>query len=126
MKNSNLYFAVAISWFLLVSFLLCLPGTEFPKITWLTRIWIDKWIHIFIFFVLVIAWCSAFREKVQLRKSKKVFLQIAVLCLLYGIAMEMVQQFFIPFRGFEFGDIVADGLGCLGGFVFSKRRFVKK
>ena len=126
MKDSKLYFAVAIFWLLLVSFLLCLPGSEFPKITWLTRIWFDKWIHIFIFFVLVVAGCRAFREKVQVTPSKNIFLQIAVFSLLYGIVMEVVQHYFVPFRGFEIGDIVADGLGCIGGYVFSNKRFLKK
>jgi VanZ family protein len=83
-------------------------------------------VHIFIFFILVITWCRAFRKKVQVTPSKNVFLQITVFSLLYGIVMEVVQHFFIPFRGFEFGDIVADGLGCIGGYVFSNKRFLKK
>jgi VanZ family protein len=126
LKNSKFYFVVAIFWLLLISFLLCLPGTEFPKITWLTRIWLDKWVHIFIFFILVITWCRAFREKVQVTLSKNICLQIAVFSLLYGIVMEVVQHYFIPFRGFESGDILADGLGCAGGYIFSRRRWIKK
>ena len=50
----------------------------------------------------------------------------AILWLVYGIAMEFVQQNFIPNRSFDVGDIIADGVGCVIGFLFSRKRYIKK
>jgi len=118
---------IAVSWFLFVTFLLCLPGSEFPKVSWLTKIWIDKWIHIVLFFLLVFLWSRSWwsRNK-ETTNLKSIFLWIAVSGLLYGIIMELVQHLFIPFRSFETGDIIADGLGSFGGYWFSTRRYIKK
>jgi len=46
-----------------------------------------------------------------------------VVCCLYGILMEIVQKYFIPFRSFDLGDIIADGIGCAAGYLFVIKRF---
>ena len=43
--------------------------------------------------------------------------------IVYGIAMEIVQKYFIPFRSFDLGDIIADGIGCAAGYFFAIKRF---
>jgi VanZ family protein len=114
----------AIGWSLVVTLLLCLPGTEFPAINWLNKIWFDKWVHIGLFLLLVILWCGAFSgKKSEKSKQKKLFIRIALLGFLYGIMLELVQHYFIPFRSFDYGDIVADGVGSFAGFIFSARRY---
>jgi len=40
--------------------------------------------------------------------------------------MEFIQDKLIPKRDFDLGDIVADAIGSLAGFVFSAGRFIKK
>jgi len=118
----------AIIWSLIITFLLCLPGTEFPKNTWLNKVWlIDKWIHICLFLVLVFFWSWAFSGKQSEKgKQRKVFLRIALLSLVYGIIMEIVQRYFIPFRSFSYGDIAANAVGCFIGYVIIVRRYIKK
>ena len=49
------------------------------------------------------------------QKLKKMFYLLASLSLAYGIIMEFVQDNFIPNRSFDYGDIVADLIGCLAG-----------
>lgn len=115
----TVFFFLAIGWLLVVTILLCLPGTEFPKITWLNKIWFDKWVHTGLFLVLVVVWC-------RLYVNKKTFLCISLLALLYGVAMELVQHFFIPFRSFDAGDIVADGIGSAAGCFIAVKYFLKK
>ena len=116
----------AIIWFLIITILLCIPGTKLPKITWEDKIWFDKWIHVFLFMVLVILWSKAYSSKKNIRVNlRKIFFQIMVLCLLYGILMELVQNYFIPFRSFDLFDIIADGVGCAMGYLISIKRFVK-
>jgi VanZ family protein len=122
-KNvSSIVFAV--TWLLLVTILLCIPGTKLPKIGWQDKIWLDKWIHVFLFMVLVILWTQAYSNKKNIQQgSRKIFIQIMVIGCLYGVLMEIVQKYFIPFRSFDLGDIIADGIGCVAGYFFAIKRF---
>ena len=122
-KNvSSIVFAVI--WLLLVTSLLCIPGSKLPKITWQDKIWLDKWVHIFLFMILVILWSMAYSHKKNTQiDNRKIFFKIMVVGCLYGIAMEFVQKYFIPFRSFDFGDIIADGIGCVAGYFFAIKRF---
>jgi len=114
----------AVIWFLLVTTLLCIPGTKLPKITWQDKIWLDKWVHIFLFMILVILWSKAYSHKKDTHSgSRKIFLQIMITGIVYGIAMEIVQKYFIPFRSFDFGDIIADAIGCVVGYLISIKKF---
>ena len=56
---------------------------------------------------------------------KSIFIRIALIWLVYGIAMEFVQKYFIPNRSFDVGDIIADAAGCALGLVYSIRRYIK-
>lgn len=126
-KSSKISFLVAISILLLITILLCTPGAKFPKIGWQDKIWFDKWVHIGLFMALVVAWCCFYSgKKEQSTNSKKTFITIAVLSLLYGIAMEIVQEQFIPNRSFEISDIISDGVGALLGYFIAVRKYIKK
>jgi len=72
---------------------------------------------------MVFLWCRS----VSSSEGRKVgyYGQIAVYFLIYGIAMELVQKYFIPNRSFDLKDILADGLGCAIGLLVS-RRYIKK
>jgi VanZ family protein len=75
----------------------------------------------------VVVWSRAYTgKKKEDQRLKKYFEWIALLSLAYGIIMELVQHYFIPFRGFDYGDIVADAAGCLAGYIFSIRKYIKK
>lgn len=115
--KTSLIFATL--WLLLITILLCLPGTKLPKVQWSDKIWLDKWVHFFLFLVLVLLWCRAHSIK-----SKKSFLIITSLSIAYGIIMESVQQYFIPFRSFDIGDILANSIGSIAGYFISAKRFI--
>ena len=111
-------------WLLLITTLLCIPGSRLPKINWEDKILLDKWVHFFLFLILVMLWCAYFKgSKV---KYKEIFLKVAILSMIYGIGMEVVQHYFIPLRSFAYGDIIADGLGSVAGYFIAINRFVKK
>jgi len=40
--------------------------------------------------------------------------------------MEVIQHYFIPFRSFDYGDMVADAIGSAVGYFISVNRFLKK
>ena len=123
MKKNASTIVLAVIWFLFITVLLCTPGTKFPKITWQDKIWFDKWVHVFLFMILVILWSKAYSHKNIQSGSRKVFLKIMVIGCLYGIAMELVQKYFIPFRSFDLMDIIADGIGCIAGYFFAMKIF---
>jgi len=113
----------AVIWLLLVTSLLCIPGTRLPKITWEDKVWLDKWVHIFLFMILVILWSKAYSHKKNTNSGgRKIFFEIMIVGCFYGIAMEFVQKYFIPFRSFDVGDIIADAIGCVVGYLISIKK----
>ena len=101
----------AIAWFILSLILLTLPGNDLPKIGWMDNLPIDKVVHVFLFFVLVILFFWGIVSTKPGIANKRVLVFIALGALLYGIAMEFVQKYWIPNRSFDGWDIVADGAG---------------
>ena len=74
--------------------------------------------------MLVVLWCRFYSaRKSKEANTRKNFLQIMILGIVYGIAMELVQKYFIPLRSFDLGDITADAIGCFAGYFISIRKF---
>lgn len=127
LKKPKLSLIPAIGWFIISVVLLTLPGTAFPEENWFDKIWLDKWVHIGMFALLAVLWCVAWRlNNLTSEKFRTVFITIGVACLAYGIVMEFVQKFFIPYRSFDLGDIIADAVGSAAGVIYSTRRYIKK
>ena len=121
MKKSSFSLAAAITWLIISTILLTLPGNDLPSEDWLDKIGFDKWVHIGMFSVLTWLWCLAIKTK-----TRQVFFLIGTLCLIYGAGMEFIQRYFIPNRSFDIGDIIADGAGAALGVFYSIRRYIKK
>ena len=116
-----------IIWLIISTVLLCLPGSAFPRETWLDKIWFDKWVHIGLFSIMVTLWCWAYSDRYTAKsKTRNFFILLSVIWLVYGAVMEVIQGQFIPNRDFELGDIGADGVGSFLGLLFSNHRFIKK
>ena len=110
-------FIPAILWFLLVLFLICLPGQEFPEIdgwsAWMEKIHFDKWIHAGMFGTMMILFAFPFRSAdLHEEKKKSIYLLIAVLTSIWGLATECIQLY-IPFRSFDLLDWAADSFGTI-------------
>lgn len=117
----------AIAWLIISTFLLTIPGSSFPKENWFDKLWVDKWVHIGMFAIMVWLWCRAMtRFDFTPDKLKNVFAVFALSWLGYGIGMEFVQKYLVANRGFDSWDIVADAVGCLLGYVCSRRQYIKK
>ena len=124
LKKNVAAIVFAVIWLLLVTSLLCIPGTRLPKITWEDKVWLDKWVHIFLFMILVILWSKAYSHKKNTdRDGRKIFFEIMIVGCFYGSAMEFVQKYYIPFRSFDVGDIIADAIGCVAGYLISIKKF---
>ena len=104
MNHKKLNLSFAVGWFVFTTILLCVPGKKLPKISWIHLIpQYDKIIHICLFGILSFLCCKS--------SKLKFFWLIALLCSVYGIIMEFVQDNWIPNRSFDNWDIVADTVG---------------
>ena len=123
MEKNDLRMWPPISWVIIVTVLLCLPGSALPEENWFNKVWLDKWIHVVLFLVMVYLWCR-YTSKTG-GKIVRHFRQIAIYFFIYGIFMEIVQKYFIPNRSFDLKDILADGVGCAIGLLISSRSIKK-
>ena len=120
-----LFFIPATGWIIICTILLTLPGSSFPKEDWLDKIWFDKWVHIGLFAAIVVTWCwGVFKSGSE--NQANFFLQITLLAVLYGTAMEYVQKYLVVNRSFDGADIIADAAGAYIGYLFSRKVFRKK
>ena len=122
LKNYRTSLAIAVVWLLIVTILLCIPGAKLPKINWQSKIWLDKWVHIILFLLLVFLWCWAYSKRKE--PSRKALMTVTILFIVYGVSMEVVQHFFIPLRSFDVGDIIADAIGALAGYLIAVKRTI--
>lgn len=114
-------------WLILSTILLTIPGSSFPRNDWMSRLWLDKWIHIGLFAILVSLFCWAITgSKKSPEQLKKGFIMTAGLGLVYGTAMEFVQKYFVANRSFDTWDILADAGGCFAGWLYCQWRYIKK
>jgi VanZ family protein len=125
-KSRTVSLLVAISVIIILTILLTLPGSALPKENWFATIYLDKWVHIVLFFLLVIAWTNALGKFYPTAKDWLPICCLIGLCaVLYGTGMEFVQKYFVVNRSFEMKDILADAGGSLLGILFSLR-YIKK
>lgn len=115
-------------WLLLVITLLSLPGSTLPSAAWMSKIQIDKWVHIFLFGMLTISFCFPLlytKQKPSPKYLTKYLIIATVSSITVGIIMEYVQKNYIPSRSFEIWDIAADSVGSIIGAIFCLLRYKK-
>lgn len=117
-------FIPGIAWFFVVLILMCTPGKEIPKVDWLENIDFDKVVHIGVFGLLTVLFCWPF-YKTDFSASKKIryFFIVALLTSAFGYGMELVQKYCIEGRTYDLIDWIADSIGAVAGFFFSKKKF---
>jgi len=124
MKRSK--FILPLFYIVFTFLLLVIPGKNLPTNGFFSIKSLDKIVHTVMFLVLTLLFCRPLLHS-GLAKSQctKWFSRIALYAFFYGIIMEIVQKYFVPFRAFEVADIAADGLGCLFGFAVSYALLVR-
>jgi len=116
------FWPAAIS-LIVATVLFCLPGDEFPEKSWFEKIYLDKWVHVGLFAILVLLWSLPMLHKIKVQsRLHKALIWIAVVFIFYGVIIEFVQGRFIPHRTFGVDDMVADAIGCGLGFFLTKRQ----
>lgn len=112
----------AISGLVLSTLLFCLPGDKFSKAGWLEELELDKIVHVGLFAMLVFFWCLPAQSRIkELGRLHKMYIWITLTFIGYGVAIEFIQRDLIPYRSFDFFDIVADTVGCFMGWIAVKK-----
>ncbi len=113
MKFLKKYYPVpAILWGLFIFTLASLPGAAFETFSWKGLLAPDKLAHFLLFaawFLLLLPHGAQNREKFF-----TVFLGLVL-----GGMVEIYQEFLLSYRSAEWGDLLADGLGLLAGWMAS-------
>ena len=119
MKKTS--FFLPILFFIITFILLVLPGNKFPTSKFFAIEGLDKFVHTILFFILNWLFCRPFiAAELPLAQKRKWFLSITILAIIYGVIMEFVQLYFVPYRSFELADIFVDTLGSLAAYVFCR------
>jgi VanZ family protein len=99
----------------LIFILLTIPGNQFHTPSkWFGDFPIDKLVHIVLFGSLALSFFFHFeKSKNQYLQSVRAKALVLIFCILYGIGMEFYQKYFVPSRGFEVSDMLADAIGAI-------------
>jgi VanZ family protein len=122
-KHSRFY--PAIIWFIGTTILLILPGNDLPHEGIFNIPNEDKFIHVMLFFGLAFLFCRPFKSSSLSRLEKRSwFISIAFYALAFGIVMEFIQKYFVPYRTYDVWDIFFDGTGALAAYICSIKLFL--
>lgn len=111
MKNYILLFKFSLIWALLI-LIACTCRVQTDSGIDLNIPFLDKIVHFGMYLILGALVTFEFRRITKY--YYKYIVKILIICVLYGIFIEVVQ-YFLPWRGFEFADMIADGLGAAAG-----------
>lgn len=102
-----------------VIFLLCLmPGSEVPKSG---QEHLDKFVHAILFGLFSFCTMIGFTKQYQFSVStSNVVLITVVFSILYGLSIELFQEYVLTDRSFEWLDLLADATGIMIGYVAFK------
>ncbi len=104
-RNYRLLAAGYTIWLTAVS-LTPLDGLDLPSFSYA-----DKIVHLFLYFFLTLLWLLAYPKWWR----KPVF--FIILVILWGIAIEFIQEYFVPTRSGDIFDALANTIGALTGLL---------
>ena len=111
-------FLPGIIWFILSFFLLAMPGDNLPESGLFDIPFFDKYVHFGMFFLLTFLFCYPFFVNYNSFSIRMLTAyKIALISIVYGIAMEYVQKYFVAGRSFDVVDILFDSLGSGSGVL---------
>ena len=121
-------FLPAIIWGIFIFIMSSFPGDDIPKSFIINIPFADKIIHFFLYFLLVILILLGYFRKSKTDLTIRKFLFAFSISILYGILLEVLQDFVFIMRSADLMDIAANGAGSFIGlltFYYIKERKVK-
>ena len=127
-KLSIRKFLPAIIWFIIVMALMCTPGSDLPKVDdWFQRLYVDKWIHAFLFGVLTYLFMYPIkRSSFSIKEKIQFFIRISLALSIWGLTIEFIQKYYVPNRSFDLWDWAADTVGIVIAFIFLRKKALNK
>ena len=119
----------ALLWALLILILCAIPGNDLSRLKFLDWMKPDKIVHLFLFGVLSVLLFKSFKREIDftLLQSYPV-ISAVVISSMYGIVIELLQEFVFVYRSGEGYDVLADAAGAITGLwlyhVYLKRTIV--
>jgi VanZ family protein len=111
-----------VVWTVIIFVLLIIPGSDFPEGPEIP--FSDKIVHVFLFGVQVFLWCM-YAGYSNTQPPLWIFLLIFLISCMYGIGMEYIQKYWVANRGFEKGDMIADIIGSVCGWLSYRFLFLR-
>jgi len=103
-KHNFRLLAVGYSIWLTAVSLMPLDGLDLPSFSYA-----DKIVHFFLYFFLTLLWLLAFPTWLYKRR-------IIILIILWGVAIEFIQEYLVPTRSGDVFDALANTAGALTGY----------
>lgn len=112
------YFVLPLAWATVIAVASLTSGSKLPEVN---INYIDKIVHVFVYFILVIATIWAILKKNQgiSIPFTTLFIIFTSSCI-YGVLIEVLQITITTGRNFEMLDIIANIIGCLFGVFLYK------
>ncbi len=108
----------AMLWALLILILCGIPGRDIPHISFLELLSFDKFVHAGIFFVLVLLTIRGFLLQTTIEYLQKNAKSIAaVICIVYGGSLEVMQGTLFQERSADVFDFIANSFGVVVGLM---------
>ena len=102
-----------IIWALFILLISAAPGSSIDKISFWEVLFLDKIIHLIIYYILTILLINGIREY-NLNLSKKIIVIISVATgILYGGLIELLQKYIFVERSAEILDFIANSTGAI-------------
>jgi VanZ family protein len=109
------YLWLPFIWTLVILGLCGMPGRDIPHISFLEILAFDKWVHAGIFFVLVVLMIRGLRLQFTGWLNTNAILVSLVFCVVYGGALELMQEAVFTERSADVYDFVANSFGAVTG-----------
>lgn len=91
------------------------PGNKFPEADFFD--FQDKLIHFICFGLLSFFWCGVgVNSTISPKPKKRIMINYLIFGIFAGIILE-VLQLFIPFRSFDYMDMIVNEIGGLAGLI---------
>lgn len=119
LSEPNTLLIFGLIYTIVITIVFVLPGKDLPK----HELPIDKLAHVILQLCLAVIWLMYVYVRNEFGVTVKSVVLILIVCLIYGIVIEIIQQRFVVYRQADIWDIAANTLGLiLGCIVFYKTK----
>ena len=120
-KLSSIWLIAEIAF---IFYMLTIPGNNLPRLNYWGQ---DKIVHIILFGSLMFAALFHYDQlETAFFKTTRARALTMIVCIVYGIAMEFYQKYFVPSRGFEVADMLADAAGVIASLPLYQKIMRRK